>query len=442
MRATDHLYVQALRDAARVSAAVDMMAGHDRARLYDASLGEQTHREARRTELMRMAGLFDPDPAAKSVAGLIDASIGQSTAAEAMQRALANQASFGGLAGSDLELALASHSMQAVIAQTTAAVEARRALTSGLSSDLYFADARRSIPDVINDLTRRSMMEPRLLTDAYNAAKLVHAAELPTSIDAFRTSVDSLTARMALGDAWRTTNDPVLHQAFGHTASIADLLYESTRVDRYVREALAGFQSAEVPAGLGLAQYRGFLDSAGLILPRVPRLRTVTAKEKRQRLRAQLQDNRETPPIRKAKSLVHQYERTLRDFLDQEMTAEYGEDWAETRLEACGCRDLLGRWRARGGGVFDHADYAHYARIMSYPQHFEAIFEAGFDCPQALYDLLLRAGKLRAASHHANPNFSAEDLRDLRTVWRTIEMGLLALLPDHDVYYDGPAYGR
>lgn len=403
MRATDYLYTQALRDAARMSATFDMIDVLDRARLYDASLVEQmVHRETHRTELMRMAGLFDPDPAAKSVAQLVHASIEQSTAAD----------------------------------------EARRALTAGLASDLHFAAASSTIPDAITDLMRRSTTEPRLLTDAYNAAKLVHAAHLPASIDAFRTSVDSLTARMALGDAWRTTNEPVLHQAFGHAASIADMLYESTRVDRYVREALAGFQAAEVPAGLGLAQYRGFLDSAGLILPRVPRLRLVTVKEKRQRLRAHLQDNRETPPIRKAKSLVHQYERTLRDFLDQEMSAEYGEAWAETRLEACGCRDLLGRWRARGGQVFDHADYVHYARIMSHPQHFEAIFEAGFDCPQALYDLMLRAGRLRAASHHANPDFSTEDLRDLRTIWRTIEMGLLALLPDHDVYYDGLLYDR
>ena len=55
---------------------------------------------------------------------------------------------------------------------------------------------------------------------------------------------------------------------------------------------------------------------------------------------------------------------------------------------------------------------------------------------------LSEAGKLRAASHHANPDFSAEDLRDLRAVWRVIEMGLLALTPDHDIDFDGPLYGR
>lgn len=398
---TGHLYMQALRDAAHLSTNFNMVDVLDRARLYDVGLVEQmVEEEARRVHLMKMAGLYGSDPALTSVA----------------------------------------QSIQNAIGQTTAADEARRALTVGLAGDLQLLGASRTIHDMFAELTRRTVAEPTLLAEAYGTAKLVHAMDLPASIVAFRTSVDSLTARMVLADAWRTTRDPISQQAFGHTASIADMLHESARVDRYVREAMAGFQAAEVPATLGLAQYRTLLDSAGLVLGRLPRLRLLTKAEKRRRLRARLEDNRESPPIRKAKSLVHQYERTLRDILDDEMAAEYGEDWAETRLETCGCRDLLGKWRARGGTVLDHADYKHYAEIMSHPQHFEAIFEVGFDCPVALRDLMLRAGKLRAASHHANPHFSTEDLRDLRAVWRMIETGLLALSPDHDVDFDRVHY--
>ncbi|MFC0194728.1 hypothetical protein, partial [Aureimonas pseudogalii] len=89
-------------------------------------------------------------------------------------------------------------------------------------------------------------------------------------------------------------------------------------------------------------------------------------------------------------------------------------------------------WRKRGGDVLDHADYAHYARIMSNPEHFEVVFEAGFDDPAALAALLHDAGRLRAASHHARA-FTLEDLRDLRVIWKTIETGLIAFVSDYEV---------
>ena len=82
--------------------------------------------------------------------------------------------------------------------------------------------------------------------------------------------------------------------------------------------------------------------------------------------------------------------------------------------------------------MLDHADYAHYARIMNYPQHFNAIFNAGFDDPNALAGLLNNAGRLRAASHHAR-SFTQDDLRDLRLTWRTLSAGLLALTVDYEI---------
>jgi hypothetical protein len=53
MRATDLLYTQALRDAARLSATVDMVDLPDRTRLYDQGLQE----EASRARLMKLVGL-------------------------------------------------------------------------------------------------------------------------------------------------------------------------------------------------------------------------------------------------------------------------------------------------------------------------------------------------------------------------------------------------
>ena len=114
------------------------------------------------------------------------------------------------------------------------------------------------------------------------------------------------------------------------------------------------------------------------------------------------------------------------------MANTYGEDWAEQRLPLCGCKDLLRKWKSRGGDVLDHADYAHYKQIMSYPEHFEAVFEVGFDDPQSLAELLMRAGGLRAASHHAR-TLSLKDLRNLRLIWRTIERGLVAFTPDYEI---------
>jgi len=136
--------------------------------------------------------------------------------------------------------------------------------------------------------------------------------------------------------------------------------------------------------------------------------------------------------MKKAKSLVHQRERVLRGIIDGVMAEEFGDDWHLERLPLCDCKDLLGRWRRHGKNVLDHADYAHYARIMSHQEHFDHVFSRGFDDPDELAELMIRAGKLRAASHHAG-DFTPDDLRDLRVTWRTIDTGLLALLPDYTV---------
>ena len=213
---------------------------------------------------------------------------------------------------------------------------------------------------------------------------------------------------------------------------MGDMIAASLRADTGLLAASRAFVLEAPPPLANLAEHRTFLDAAGLTLPRWPRVRRISAAEKHRRLGARLKHHAEPSAVRQAKSLVHRYELTLRDIVNDAMAEAYGEDWALERLPRCGCKDLLSRWRSRGGSVLDHADYHHYAAIMSDPEHFAAVFKSGFGDPGGLRALLGEAGRLRAASHHAHP-FSAEDLRDLRVTWRTLAIGLVALTPDHEL---------
>lgn len=282
------------------------------------------------------------------------------------------------------------------------------------------------------DLLRRSMVEPSVLEQIRKSAELAQTFALPAAMEQFRTPFQSLADKLLYLNGFDFARHPAYLEAFNQTSAISDFLAESTRVTRDLREAALAFSGGVVPVFDTLAGYRGFLDAAGLRLPHWPKFRLLSAAEKRRRFRARLNQKAEPSHVKKAKSLVHRYELTLREILDAVMADAYGEDWAEQRLPLCDCSDLLGKWRKRGGDVLDHADYVHYARIMSHPEHFAAVFEAGFDDPSTLASLLTDAGRLRAASHHAR-NFSAADLRDLRVTWRTIESGLLAFTSDVEV---------
>lgn len=279
---------------------------------------------------------------------------------------------------------------------------------------------------------RKLLLQPSLFERASEIARLAQGFQLPSALDAYRTSSDLLATKLAyLPDFdWVRRADHLA--AFGQASAISDLVGQSFRVDAELRAATQAFAASAIPAFDSLGGYRQFLDAAGMVLPRWPRVRLLTAAEKRRRFKNRLKDNVEPPHVKRAKSLVHRYELTLREILDAVMAETYGEDWPESRLPLCNCKDLLGKWKNRGGEVLDHADYTHYERIMSHPEHFEAVFEAGFDDPQALAALMKRAGRLRAASHHPH-KFTLEDLRDLRLTWRTIESGLLALTPDCEV---------
>ncbi len=293
----------------------------------------------------------------------------------------------------------------------------------GLSAhDLFFA---RTAAEV-------HAAEAWRIAEVQAQARAAQALCLPSVLEAYRTSTDALSLKLLGLSAIDSASAAANLGAFAQSSAMADLISSSLRVDRKLLAASRAYALEAPPLLASLAEHRSFLDAAGLTLPRWPRLRLLSAAEKRRRMRDHLKSNAEPTHVKRAKSLVHRYELTLRDIVDGAMVEAYGENWARDRLEACGCKDLLGKWLSRGGAVLDHADYHHYGKIMGDTQHFSEVFEAGFDDPKALKALLTKAGRLRAASHHGRP-FTPEDLRDLRLTWATLTTGLLALTPDHEL---------
>lgn len=292
------------------------------------------------------------------------------------------------------------------------------------------------------DRLYRAAFPQGLIDQAKKMARLSAGLALPRALEGFRTPNDEFVDRIlrlsegGLGASALALSQPRQIEAFARASAMADMFAEHDRLTRGVREAVGIFSVTDMPQFANLTGYRTFLDAAGLRLSHWPRRRLLTMAEKRRRLKARLQANSAPQHVKRAKTLVHRYELTLREILDAVMAETYGEDWPDERLPLCGCKDLLGKWKKRGGDVLDHADYHHYAQIMSHPEHFAAVFEAGFDDPTLVFDLLKQAGELRAASHHARL-FTPDDLRDLRLTWRQIETGLLALTPDVELEWHG-----
>lgn len=323
----------------------------------------------------------------------------------------------------------------------SAGIEQAARMNAGLKHWPVYSDENRidrfsSVSDILRaqeaSQHHLAMYSSAAIDEARRIAELAQAYNLHASLDPYRTSVEHFASKLLHLQTLDTIRSPAYLDAFMQASTISDIFVESMRVDRHLQEATRQFSLGAVPMFSTLNDYGQFLNASGLSLPHWPHVRLLTIGEKRRRFRAKLNDNVEPVHVKKAKSLVQRYELTLREILDDVMSSEYGEDWAVKRLPLCNCKDLLGKWQKRGGVVLSHADYFHYEQIMSHPEHFEAVFEAGFDDPTALAGLMKNAGNLRAALQHFHP-FTPEDLRDLRLIWRAIEKGLLALTADYDI---------
>ena len=303
-------------------------------------------------------------------------------------------------------------------------------------SDMNRIDRFSTINDIhlAQEASQRhlAMYSSAAINEARRIAELAQTCKLQATLDPYRTSAESFANKLLHLQTLDTIRSPAYLDAFMQASTISDIFVESMRVDRQLQEATRQFSQVAVPSFGTLHDYGQFLNAAGLSLPHWPHVRLLTIGEKRRRFRAKLNDNAEPVHVKKAKSLIHRFELTLREVLVEVMANTYGEGWAEERLPLCDCKKLLGTWRERGGEVLDHADFANYEWIMSYPEHFEAVFEAGFDDRAAMAALVKKASNLRATLLHCRP-FTQEDLRDLRLVWRTIETGLLALTADYDI---------
>lgn len=264
------------------------------------------------------------------------------------------------------------------------------------------------------------------LTTAVEAARLAGAFELPDLLERYRVTDMSLAAQLA--DAHRLSwwEDGCAEVLNAHSALSA--MFD--RIDVVGREAWSAIDSVLSDPLLDLhtvRQARELLNISGLL--RAPRYRILTRKEKRRHIQLLIKDNAMPAPVRKAQGLVHRNEKVLRALISQCMEGAYGEDWAKARLPLCGCQKLLGRPLEGDESVMDHADYKHYELIMCHDEHFEAVFAVAYEDVDALRLTIGRLGQLRARSHHGR-TFTAEDYRELVTLWRAMEAGFEGLVDD------------
>lgn len=283
------------------------------------------------------------------------------------------------------------------------------------------------------DLYRAQRLLDRSASDpswdsVVRAALLTHELRIPDPLAEFRSSIETLSDRLSLtGTHW--LEDRSYLEAFGQASAFADMVASATSASTQLLEAQRTILLEPVPM-VALHEYRELLDRAGLVLPRWPGRRLLTPGESRRRHQARLRQA--TPPahVLQGVSLTQRNEAILRDVFDSAFIEVYGEEWPEARLPLCDCKDLLGKWRKRGGSALSHADFAHYSKMAQHPDHYEHLFFRGFADPDELGALLVRAGALRARSHHPHDpsrRFTVADLRELRVVWNTIFTGLNAL---------------
>lgn len=269
---------------------------------------------------------------------------------------------------------------------------------------------------------------------AIEAARGVGAFSLPNELESFRRSEREVAeSLMRVHDEswWRASYADALHT---HQA-LADMLSAAAIVDRHVLDALEATLHVRIPELQSVAQAQNFLDAAGLM--KLRGLRRLTAREKRERVRGMVRDNRPPRHVRKAHSVIHSHEISLRLIMAQCLEDAYGEDWAKTRLPLCGknCDRLLDKPLVEFETPLDYADYVHYVAIMVQPDHYDDIFSEAFDSPDIIRHLFERARVLRASASHAR-RFTPEDMVELALVWKTIAVGL-SKLTDDVVWEDG-----
>lgn len=294
---------------------------------------------------------------------------------------------------------------------------------------------RRELFDVMSAIDMNKGLErlqqqvtPEVLAGAASAiesARLAGALSLPDSLEQYRLSDIALSSQIIEAKKLAWFDAPCIAALNSH-AAMSDLLDTTNIVGRATLEAVNEFLSE--PSYLRSVRQASQLMEVSELL-RLPRYRILTRTEKAGRIRSLVKNGAPSVHTRKAHGLIHRYELMLRYVLADSMERAYGEDWANIRLPLCDCKGLLRKSRDENETLLDHADFTHYANIMCNSEHFDNVFSAGFDDPEELKRMILRVGNLRARSHHAR-TFTPDHYRELVTLLRTIEVGLVGLIDE------------
>lgn len=145
----------------------------------------------------------------------------------------------------------------------------------------------------------------------------------------------------------------------------------------------------------------------------------------KRRMRKRLQHLKPTRLQRLAFAETGALERWLREFIDDEMSYAYGDEWYKERAP----KSLMGRIRKREIGedgisgviVLDDADFAHYLEIILHPDHWDEVFCYIFNDRDETDGMLRLFKNLRKAIAHFDRGYSKADLSQLRLCTRWFE---------------------
>ncbi|MFA7403388.1 MAG: Swt1 family HEPN domain-containing protein, partial [Pelobacteraceae bacterium] len=121
------------------------------------------------------------------------------------------------------------------------------------------------------------------------------------------------------------------------------------------------------------------------------------------------QDDSEEAGLQRANKChdrIQRFERQLRQFIDKEMTRQYGSNWPKRRLQ----RNKFDEWQfkkqraERNGEIIsfiDMADFTDYELIICKADHWREVFQTRFTTKESVRESLQRLYPIRIATMHS-----------------------------------------
>lgn len=177
--------------------------------------------------------------------------------------------------------------------------------------------------------------------------------------------------------------------------------------------------AAPVPEFPSISAYDRFLRIGGLGTERGAKDSGEKAKSK---FSALMESRRASAVEVAAFEDIFSLEAALRILIGDALKAEFGDNWHETILPECGCKDLLGRHQKRGGTPLEHADWAHLLLLVRYQKVFFSVFSRGFGAHDDLVRSFAFVAELRRAPMHAK-KITPSQLMELKAKVQFIQAG-------------------